>query len=367
MVYINLDNLYAENLMTLHHKVGTKHGLVNECSAYLWHKSLGHISKERMERLVKNDFFLNLDFIDLDVCVDCIKGKQTKHTKKGATRSSQLHKIIHTDICGPFDVNSFNKVKYFIIFTDDFSRYGHVYLLDEKSQAVKALEIYINEVERQLDRKVKVVRSDRGGKYYERYDKSGQHLGSFAKFLEKRGICAQYTMLGIPQQNGVSERRNRTLIDMVRSMLSNSSLPVSLWMYALKIVMYLLNRVPNKAVQKTHFELWTGRKPSLRHLHVWGCQTEIRIYNPHEKKLDARTISGFIGYPEKSKGYMFYCPTYSTRIVKTGNARFIENGETSGSEASRNVEIKEVRVQVPLTSTSTLRIVVPHVDEAHNN
>jgi len=112
----------------------------------------------------------------------------------------------------------------------------------------------------------------------------------------------------------------------------------------------------------------TGRKPNLRHLHVWGCQAEIRVYNPHEKKLDARTISGyFIGYPEKSKGYRFYCPTHSTRIVETGNARFIENGETSGSEASRNVEIKEVRVQVPLTSTSTSRIVVPLVDEPHND
>jgi len=132
--------------------------------------------------------------------------------------------------------------------------------------------------------------------------------------------------------------------------------------------MYPLNRVPSKAIQKTPFELWTGRKPSLRHLHVWGCQAKIRVYNPHEKKLDARTISGyFIGYPEKSKGYRFYCLTHSTRIVETGNARFIENGETSRSEALRNVEIKEVRVQVSLTSTSTSRIVVPLADEPHND
>ena len=92
-------------------------------------------------------------------------------------------------------------------------------------------------------------------------------------------------------------------MDMVRSMLSNSCLPVSLWMYALKTAMYLLNRVPSKAVQKTPFELWTNRKPSLRHLHVWGCQVEVKVYNPQEKKLDERTISGFfIGYPEKIKG-----------------------------------------------------------------
>ena len=86
-------------------------------------------------------------------------------------------------------------------------------------------------------------------------------------------------------------------MDMVRSMLSNLSSHVSLWMYALKTAMYLLNRVPSKAIQKTPFEMWTSRKPSLRHLHVWGCQVEIRTYNPQEKKLDARTISGyFIGY-----------------------------------------------------------------------
>jgi len=81
-----------------------------------------------------------------------------------------------------------------------------------------------------------------------------------------------------------------------------------------------------------------------------------------------KTISGyFIGYLEKSKGYMFYCLTHNTRIVETGNVWFIENGKTSGSEASQNVEIKEVRVQVPLTSIFTSRIVVPHVDEVHND
>ncbi|WVZ13110.1 hypothetical protein V8G54_017640 [Vigna mungo] len=346
---LNLDNLYAKTLMTLHHNVSTKRSLVDERSAYLWHKRLGHISKERMKRLVKNEILPDLDFTDLNVRVDCIKGKQTKHTKKGATRSTQLLEIIHTDICDPFDVNSFNKEKYFITFIDDFSRYGYVYLLHEKSQAVNVLEVYVNEVERQLDRKVKIVRSDRGGEYYGRYDESGQHPGT-------------------PQQNGVSERRNRTLMDMVRSMLSNSCLPVSLWMYSLKTAMYLLNRVPSKVVQKTPFELWTNRKPSLRHLHVWGCHAEIRIYNPQEKKLDARTISGyFIGYPEKSKGYIFYCPNHSTRIVETGNARFIENGETSGSEDSRKVEITEIKVQVPVIGASSSRVVVPHVVETHDN
>ena len=188
--------------------------------------------------------------------MDCIKGKQTSSTvKKAGTRSTELLELIHTDICGPFDVPSFSGERYFITFIYDLSRYGYVYLLREKSQSVNILEVFINEVERQLDRKVKVVRSDRGGEFYGKYNESGQCPGPFAKFLESRGICAQYTMPGTLQQNGVTERHNRTLMDMVRSMLSHSSLPSSLWLYALKTVIYLLNRVPSKAVPKTHFEL----------------------------------------------------------------------------------------------------------------
>ena len=122
--------------------------------------------------------------------------------------------------------------------------------------------------------------------------------------------------------------------------------------------MYLLNMVPSKAVPKTSFELCTNRIPSIRHLHVWGGQAEIRIYNPQERKLDARTISGyFIGYPEKSKGYIFYCPNHSMRIFEIGNARFIENGELSGSAVPQEVEIKEVRVQVPLACASSSKVI----------
>ncbi|XP_027362514.1 serine carboxypeptidase-like 18 [Abrus precatorius] len=98
--------------------------------------------------------------------------------------------------------------------------------------------------------------------------------GPFAKLLESRGICAQYTMSSTPQRNGVAKRQNCTIIEMVKSMLSYSSVPMSLWMYVLKTAAYLLNRVPSKAIPKTPYELLTGKKPSLKHLHVWGCPVE---------------------------------------------------------------------------------------------
>lgn len=91
---------------------------------------------------------------------------------------------------------------------------------------------------------------------------------------------------------------------------------------------YILNRVPSKAVCKTPYELWSGRKPSLNHLHVWGCCVEAKMYNPNKKKLYSKTIScNFIGFPDKSKGYSFYSLSLPNRIFGTSVAKFIESGE----------------------------------------
>ena len=153
------------------------------------------------------------------------------------------------------------------------------------------------------------------------------------KFLQENGIVSQYTMPSSLDQNGVAERRNQTLMDMVRSMRSNTKLPQYFWTKTLKTVVYILNRVPTKAVSKTPFESFKGWKPSLRHIRVWGCSSEVRIYNPQERKLDPRTISGyFIGYAERSKGNRFYCPSHNIRIVESRNTKFLKNDLISGSD-----------------------------------
>ena len=130
--------------------------------------------------------------------------------------------------------------------------------------------------------------------------------------------------------NGVSERRNHTLKDMVRSMTCHSSLPESLWGEALKTAAYILNRVPTKATAKTPYELWTARKPSLKNLRIWGCPAEARPYKPYEKKLDSRTVSSyFIGYSERSRGYKFYDPT-AKNIFEMDIATFFEDIDFGG-------------------------------------
>ncbi|KAF7835913.1 Retrovirus-related Pol polyprotein from transposon TNT 1-94 [Senna tora] len=194
--------------------------------------------------------------------------------------------------------------------------------------------------------------SDRGGEYYGRYDGSGeQRPGPFARFLMECGIVLQYTMPWTPSQNGVAERRNRTLKDMVRSMISHSSLPDSLWGEALKTAIYILNRVPIKAVTKTPYEMWTSKKPCIGNLHVWGCPAEARPYKPFEKKLDSRTVSCFfVGYSERSKGYKFYDASNHS-FFETRNAKFIEDVGPSGSGNPREVTFEEEYLTIPSTVT----------------
>jgi hypothetical protein len=145
-------------------------------------------------------------------------------------------------------------------------------------------------------------------------------------------------MPGDPQQNGVAERRNRTLMDMVRSMLSYFTLPISLWMEALKTDAHILNRVPSKSVPKTLYKIWIDRKPTLNYLHVWSCPAEAKLFNPSIEKLDPKTVScHFIGYPDKSKGFRFYCPNRYIKIMEIRHTVFLEDEVIRGSTVSREI------------------------------
>ena len=227
------DKLYKLNLkasngnVTLHSSnYGIKRKLKNENSSMLWHKPLGHISNQRIQRLVSEGIFDLLDFSYFQVCIECIKGKQRNMRKKDANKCSDVLELIHTDICGPFSTPSWNGQQYFITFIDDYSLYDYLYLIHEKSQSLDVFKNFKAEVENQLSKKIKAVRSDHGREYYGRYDRSGeQRPRPFAKCLMECGIAPQYTMSGTPSQNGVAERRNRTLKDMVRSMINHSTLP----------------------------------------------------------------------------------------------------------------------------------------------
>ena len=155
---------------------------------------------------------------------------------------------------------------YFITFIEDYTRYVHVYLISLKSQALDCFIQYINEVENQLDRKIKALRIDRGREYLSE---------QFEKLCNDKGILRQLTTPRTLQQNGVDERRNRTLLEMVRSMMAQANPRIQYWGDALMTAAYILNRVSRKLVSSTPYELWTGRKPDLNWPHPWGSAAYI--------------------------------------------------------------------------------------------
>ncbi|GJX71739.1 retrotransposon protein, putative, ty1-copia subclass [Tanacetum coccineum] len=187
--------------------INNKRAKINLDSTLLWHCRLGHISKKRIEKLTVS--------------------------KQGAS--------------------------YFVTFTDDFSRYGYVYLLKHKHEVFETFKVFQKEVENQLGKTIKSLRSDRGGEYMSQ---------EFLDHLKEHGIIAHRTPPYTPQHNGVSERRNRTLLDMVRSMMSQITLPKSFWDYALESVARILNMVPTKKVEKTPYKVWHGQAPKLSYLKV---------------------------------------------------------------------------------------------------
>jgi hypothetical protein len=141
-------------------------------------------------------------------------------------------------------------------------------------------------------------------------------------------------------------------MDMMRSMMSYSNLPLSLWIEVLKTTIHILNRVPSKAVPKTPYELWTGREPSLKHLRVWESLTEAKVFNPNIGKLDPKTVSCyFIGYPEKSKGFCFYCSDRYTKFIETRHVVILEDEMMSGSTVAQKIDLLEKRVCVPTPMT----------------
>ena len=124
-----------------------------------------------------------------------------------------------------------------------------------------------NEVQNQLGKTIKALRFDWGGEYLSQ---------EFIDHLRSCGIISQLTPPGTPQWNGVSERRKRTLLDMVRSMMSQTNLPISFWGYALETIVFILNRVPSKSVEMKPYELWNGKRPSLSFIKIWGYDAYVK-------------------------------------------------------------------------------------------
>ncbi|RYE04781.1 MAG: hypothetical protein EOP33_08580, partial [Rickettsiaceae bacterium] len=334
--------------------------LSSDEQTYLWHLRLGHINIKRLERLSRLGPLKHLQVGTLPVCESCIEGKMTKRSFAGkGLRATEPLQLVHSDVCGPMSEAARGGYEYFVTFTDDYSRYGFIYLMQRKSETFSKFKEFRACVENQLGKTIKTFRSDRGGEFLDT---------EFTDYLLEHGIESQLSAPGNPQQNGVAERRNRTLLDMVRSMISYSSLSTSFWGYALKTAMYILNQVPSKSVSETPKVLWNGAPEGLRHFRIWGCPAH--VLKKKSSKLEPRTnVCFFVGYPEGTKEGIFYDPIDRKTFVST-HATFLEDDYVKSHKPRSKIILEETVRPTPKTNVqgnpSPPTIVVRVGDEEEN-
>nr|GEZ57961.1 retrotransposon protein, putative, Ty1-copia subclass [Tanacetum cinerariifolium] len=215
--------------------ITNKRAKIDLDSSLLLHCRLGHISKKRIKKLQHGGLLNSIDIESSGKCVSCMSGKMArKPYSHQVERAKDILRLIHTNVCGPFKIVSRQGARYFVTFTDDFSWYGYVYLLKHKHEVFETFKVFQKEVENQLGKTIKSLSSDRGGEYMSQ---------EFLDHLKEHGIISHRTPPYTPQHNGVSERRNQTLLDMVRSMMSQTTLPKSFWDYALETAARILKMV----------------------------------------------------------------------------------------------------------------------------
>ncbi|GJT65312.1 putative ribonuclease H-like domain-containing protein [Tanacetum coccineum] len=288
----------------------------------LWHRRLGHINFKNMNKLVRGNLVRGLPskiFENDHSCVACQKEKQHKASCKAKlvnSISKPLH-MLHMDLFGPTNVKSLMKKSYCLVVTDDFSRFSWVFFLATKNETSEILKTFITEIENQLDHKVKVIRCDNGTEF------KNSVMNQFCKM---KGIKREFSIARTPQQNGVAERRNRTLIEAVRTMLVDSKLPTTFWAKVVNTTCYVLNRVLIiKPHNKAPYELIHGRPPLIDFMKPFGCPVTILNTRDHLGKFEGKANEGFfVGYFVVRKAMRVF--NKRTRIVEeTLNIRFLEN------------------------------------------
>ncbi|CAM8925746.1 unnamed protein product [Rhodiola kirilowii] len=271
----------------------------------MWHRRLGHVNFRLLKRLHNQNLVIGLPKISEvsdQVCSACTQGKQSRGSfhSKNAVSTARAFDLVHMDLCGPMRVQSRQGNRYVYVLVDDFSRYTWVIFIRSKDEVLDCFKTWVKLAERKFSLKVKSIRSDHGTKF---------ENGMFTAFCTDQGIDHNFSAPRTPQQNGVVERKNRTLEDMTRTMLIESRLARSFWAEAMNAACYVLNRCYLRPIlDKTPYELLKVRKPNISHLRVFGSKCYVHNNGKNQLgKFDPRSDEGiFVGYALHSKAYKVF-------------------------------------------------------------
>ncbi|KAG9442194.1 hypothetical protein H6P81_018048 [Aristolochia fimbriata] len=285
-------------------------------TAQLWHKRLHHLHSREILKLLIYGAVRGLPAISSKtetVCKGCMAGKQhrTPHSA-----------LLHIDLMGPVQTESIAGKRYVLVCVDDFSRFTWVEFIREKSDTYK---VFASLCKRLMNDKNIVIgkiiriRSDHGREF---------ENNQFAQFCEKRGISHEFSAPKTPQQNGVVERKNRTLQEMARAMINAKNLPHKLWAEAVNTTCYISNRVHLRYLtHKTPYELWKGRKPKVHYFREFGSTCYVLRDREQLGKFDTRSTEGiFVGYSRNSHAYRVYFRNNST-VIETVNIKIADQNE----------------------------------------
>ncbi|GJR39881.1 putative ribonuclease H-like domain-containing protein [Tanacetum coccineum] len=328
------DNMYSVDLKNVVPQVGLTCLFAKSTpdESNLWHRRLGHVKFKTMNKLVRGNLVRGLPsklFEINQTCVACQKGKQHRASCKTKTVSSisQPLQMLHMDLFGPTFVKSLMKKMYCLVVTYDFSRFSWGFFLATKDETNEILKTFITDIENLIDLRVKVIRCDNETEFKNRV---------MNQLCEIKGIKREFSVARTPQQNGVAERKNRTLIEAARTMLADSKLPTTFWAEAVNTACYVQNRVlVIKPHNKTPYELFLGRKSALSFMRPFECHVTILNTIDHLGKFDGKADEGFfVGYSTNSKAFKVF--NSRTRIVEE-NMHLVAGNQSMGSAGTKHV------------------------------
>ncbi|KAM5586525.1 hypothetical protein ABKV19_005444, partial [Rosa sericea] len=322
----------------------------------LWHRKMGHVNYQDLLKLSSKQCVRglpNLKGKTDKMCGDCKVGKQTKapHRVVNSATTTQVLELLHMDLMGPAQSESFGGKSYILVVVDDFSRYIWVNFLKDKTETFESFKNLSQKliIEKQSSNNCLVrIRSDNGTEFKN---------ASFSNYCRELGVSHEFSAPITPQQNGIVERKNRVLLDMARVMLHAAGLSTNFWAEAISTACYTINRVfLRPGTDQTAYELWKGKKPNVGHFHVFGSPCYILRDREHLGKFDARSDDGvFLGYSLNSRAYRVY--NKRTRVVMESinvsiNDQCVKQEETFADTSpfsvtpSQNTETEEEEQEV---------------------
>lgn len=268
----------------------------------LWHRRLGHPCQNAMKNIEHSSSEEESPIVSNKPCSICIQGKmkRKRFPKCSNTQAKDVLEVIHSDVVGKITPPSLGGSNYFVVFTDDFSRHTTVYPMKTKSEVLQKFHEYRCMSEKLHNKRIKTLRSDNGGEF---------KSNDFNMYLVRHGIQRQLTVPESPQQNGVSERRNQTLVNITRCLLIESGASPEFWAEAVCTASYLHNRRPSTAIDGNMPEkMWSGKEVDLNNLKVFGCRawSHVRSFQRRSKLEPKATECILAGYPDGVKGYKLW-------------------------------------------------------------